>query len=149
MIDEWIANAAREFGIDVVELPECEVDQLIRTIEERYVRLTARNCFLWEAFENSVSVRKVDGWKDLCEYCQQAPNLLYREDSRNSGRRLTSGSALKKLLSECPGFEFYVTDSTVEYVLCHNHHDYLIGVGRCVEWLGTLAGDSTPNVSSD
>ncbi len=34
-----------------------------------------------------------------------------------------------------PAEEFYLTNTLTDYLLCFNHHDYLIACGRAREWL--------------
>ncbi len=48
---------------------------------------------------------------------------------------LKARSKLSLLLGETYPFEVYLTDELVDFVLCFNHHDYLIATGRAKEWL--------------
>ena len=51
------------------------------------------------------------------------------------------GVPLKKMY----GFEFYVFDSSISYLICFNHHDQLIGVGSAKEWVNSLQQGSAPH----
>ncbi|MEO6457793.1 MAG: hypothetical protein ABIO92_05915 [Chloroflexia bacterium] len=45
------------------------------------------------------------------------------------------GTQISRVLGECFNFEFYVTNPEVEYILCHNHHDFLVATGTATSWL--------------
>ena len=49
--------------------------------------------------------------------------------------KLKARSKLSLLLGETYPFEVYLTDELVDFVLCFNHHDYLIATGRAKAWL--------------
>lgn len=53
--------------------------------------------------------------------------------------RLNNGSDLLKVLNECPPLEFYVCDEDARFLLCSNHHDFLIGWGEALDWVSGLA----------
>ena len=42
---------------------------------------------------------------------------------------LGNGAAILRILAETPHFEFYVVENHLEWLLCSNHHNALIGVG--------------------
>ena len=46
-----------------------------------------------------------------------------------------SGEALDEVLADTFGFELYVTDEEASFLLCFNHHDFLLASGKAVEWL--------------
>ena len=41
-----------------------------------------------------------------------------------------SGQAILRILAETPHFEFYIVENHLEWLLCSNHHNALIGVGN-------------------
>jgi hypothetical protein len=43
------------------------------------------------------------------------------------------------VLAESTGFEFYLTDIDATFLLCFNHHDFLIAAGDARPWLLTCA----------
>ena len=55
---------------------------------------------------------------------------------------IVGGDALVRLLGDLPPMEFYLTNAATEYLLCFNHHDYLIACGSAREWLATYQGVS-------
>ena len=46
-----------------------------------------------------------------------------------------SGVHLREAIEDSPGFEFFVVGTGGEYVLCHNHHDVLVGWGAAEPWV--------------
>jgi hypothetical protein len=64
---------------------------------------------------------------------------LFRDSDAYEGYIASSPQSLERILAESPGFEFFLTNEDVDYVLCFNHHNYLIGVGQCKDWLSHIA----------
>ena len=48
---------------------------------------------------------------------------------------LPQGSPLVPILEETYLAEFYLTDREGNFVLCYNHHSYLIAVGTARDWV--------------
>lgn len=40
---------------------------------------------------------------------------------------------LQSVVAECSGFEFYVIQQQFRWLICENHHDFLVAVGAEVE----------------
>jgi hypothetical protein len=36
---------------------------------------------------------------------------------------------IRDVIGECPGFECYIAPKGLDWLLCENHHDFLIAVG--------------------
>lgn len=39
-------------------------------------------------------------------------------------------NVIKQIIGECFGFEYYIIDKKKEWLLCKNHHNRLIGIGK-------------------
>lgn len=52
--------------------------------------------------------------------------------SFSNGYKFFDVNDVVSLLSEFYGYEFYITNNSKDFVLCFNHHDYLIGCGKVV-----------------
>jgi hypothetical protein len=139
MIDEWIVEAIRTNVVSANRIPSSRVETLLAVIENQFTGTDDREHPLWERFSNDVSRRRMDGWSLICNYASHKPILLYCEHNQFAAYQFMSGEDLRTVLNDCPGFEFYVTNEDLDYVLCHNHHDYIIGVGACQPWLSTLS----------
>ncbi|WP_437619938.1 hypothetical protein [Sorangium sp. So ce1151] len=49
--------------------------------------------------------------------------------------RVPNGQVLRAVLEECFGFQFYVTDECLSFVLCLTDDDCLMGCGRARSWV--------------
>jgi hypothetical protein len=135
VIGQWIGEAARASGQSLLPLSPLEVDALVHSIRSRYVYDARRSAFLWESFRNGFAARIPDGWSIACSYPELEPILLFLDGDSYAAYRFASSTDLQRILAESPVFEFYVTNAGASFVLCFNHHDFLIGVGSCVDWL--------------
>jgi hypothetical protein len=61
--------------------------------------------------------------------------------SARSVWKFRNGSDLLRVLEDCPALEFYVSDEEASYLLCSNHHDFVIGWGAASQWVGRLQAD--------
>jgi hypothetical protein len=46
-------------------------------------------------------------------------------------------AAIQEVIEECFGFEYYLIAKDLSWLLCENHHDYLIGIGEPIERIYT------------
>ena len=138
MICEWIDDALATTGIRARPLSGDEVHRVIGLIAGRYTGPIHENGRLWEAFRGDMARRRSDGWSLICDYPEPSPILLFQEDGEFRGYEFSSPGDLRAVLAESAGFEFYVTNKEAEFVLCHNHHDFIVGVGECHQWLSAV-----------
>jgi hypothetical protein len=138
MVSEWLSKALSANVIQARRLSPEESQRLIGIIIARFTipRDDARP--LWETFQDDVSRRRTDGWSVICDYATDSPILLFQQPNGFAGYQFASGDDLRNILADTPGFELFVTDERADYVLCHNDHDFLIGVGACREWLSGI-----------
>lgn len=129
-----VKKAITESNIPAREIPVEEARRIRETIESKYAEYP--NGWLWDRLVDYSSRRRYDGWKLACEYVGDREVILFLD--RREGEmmwELQNGSDLCCVIGECPPIEFYLTDANTSYVLCLNHHDYLIGAGACKPWL--------------
>ena len=82
-----------------------------------------------------------EGWALLQSFLNREPHLLFYDAPGSIDRhgvRFLDGSAIPKVLAECFGFPFYITDEAHRFVVGMNEHDYLIGVGSAEAWMRGL-----------
>jgi hypothetical protein len=90
---------------------------------------------LWENLLSAVAVQDADGWRIIDNYLLGASFLIFFDEAEDKSMiEVSAGASLTGILGECPGFEFYITDPETTYLLCFNHHDFLIGAGRAAQW---------------
>lgn len=103
--------------------------------------------FLWERFQESSSIYDPNGWARLSEFGHMGEvYLFFSRDDESGFWKIGNLQDLVEILGECGGQEFYICDQDMNFVICHNHHDYLIAAGTARDWLGKLsvAAESIP-----
>jgi hypothetical protein len=147
MTKSWILEAAATLEIQLQQMSSDEADEVFLRLRQEYADSDSA-LPLWETIGERESRKRANGWQDIGEYVGDSPCLLITEKDGQEVYRVPSGSDLTKLLAECPGFEFYITNDDYDCLLCHNHHDYLIGTGKSAEWVAAKPDDdpaSPPN----
>ena len=135
-IRDEIAAAVTRVGADANELSPDEV----KAAEAQLERLFARPGTgpLWERLHESQGLHDANAWRRLADFVR-TPSILLVHDSQGScGYRFETPAGLPRVLADCSGFEFYVTDGEGEYLLAFNHHDVLIGSGQAAQWVKSL-----------
>jgi hypothetical protein len=90
---------------------------------------------LWERLDGR-SKRSPNGWRMVGAFLGDESCILFFDPGEEATAfEFDEGKQLTPVLENCFGFEFYVTDSSLSYVLCFNHHDVLLGVGRAADWI--------------
>lgn len=136
--DELLLNASR-LNIMTSVLSVRETDEIVDTILKKYIDSNENCCFIWENMKESEYVNDPLGWSYVDDFVGKEKCLIMFFEFNNWViMRISSGISLKKLLEESFAFEFYIVDEDVTYVICFNHHDQLIGVGKAKEWIVTL-----------
>ncbi len=135
MICDWIEGAADSISNKINRITTLQMVRIIETVRRQFTNHESIYTCLWEEFVAEVSIQCLDGWKLACEFPEQHPIIFFRDGNGYKGYSVSSTESLGRILCETPGVEFYLTNETVDFVLCFNHHDYLIGVGKCKNWL--------------
>jgi hypothetical protein len=95
-----------------------------------------RKDWLWERMPNATKVHNPNGWQWIGEFIAGIEVVMFfneREDQ--SVLRWKDSSLVNTALRETEGFEFYITNSDTQFLICFNQHDYLIASGSAKEWL--------------
>jgi hypothetical protein len=132
---EELNNAAKIVGAEITVIPPDEADRIRRDIISKYC--TEERGFIWESFHDYVSVRAPFGWEILDEFVGENPVLmLFLPWQESSMVEFSNGSQIPGVLQESYGIEFYITNRETDYLICYNHHDYLIACGHdAIAWL--------------
>ena len=136
-IKQQILNGAKATGIQVFVLPSEECQQIRSTILSKYTDVQGRwPTWIWEHFTSAASYADQDGWRWIGDYCSgREAIMLFSEQDEQSVFLFTNGQEITRVLEECFGFEFYLTNPSVDFVLCFNHHECLIATGEAICWL--------------
>ena len=134
-IGAWISKAVKSKGLDAAVLDSPTADAIRRRIEGLYATPSASKP-LWERLTDHAGVHDPEGWKLLANYPHEGRVLLFFDwDDEAAIYSAKDCTEVAKLLSECPGFVFYVTDELCGFLICHNDHDQLIGAGQAKPWV--------------
>jgi hypothetical protein len=135
MICKWIEAAAYSMGYKITKLNSAKMESIIDTIIKRFTNNENKSDNIWEDFVNDASLNCEHGWEIACEFATNEPILFFREKNIFFGYSISSTKNIKHILCECPGFEFYITNKSVSFAICFNHHNYLIAVVESKKWL--------------
>ncbi len=138
ILDE-IASAIETLGLsekDCALLDDAKASGVRNRIAESFLSVPDSKWW-WEHFKlDSVSIRCADqmGFKRLPELVPDAdaPLFFVAEDSSLPFYPVYEASArvVSAIIGECYGFEYYLVPEDYAWLLCENHHDYLIGAGQ-------------------
>ncbi|MEJ2418941.1 MAG: hypothetical protein P8Y45_18840 [Exilibacterium sp.] len=138
-IKKSIENVVLATNLEL-EVIDTEKAASIREIIENTFSNKKSRTPLWERLVEHASKYDPDGWKALGTYIGfEKATLFFDLLDEPAMYIIKNGKEFVKLLSECPGFVFYVTGAdSFDYLVCHNDHDYLIGAGKAENWLQNL-----------
>jgi len=134
-ISEEIRRGIKDNNIEVSILSKETAEDLNTRIKKRYCQ-NGGSCFLWERLSDYDSISDINGWIRITEFVGKRKCIMFL-DERESFEyyEFNNGQDLKTLLCDTYGFEFYITNATADYLICFNHHDYLIGCGSARAWV--------------
>jgi len=132
--------SATSHQADFAVLNPVEAELLLRKIDTAYAHEGIGT--LWERMHDQLSVQSTDGWTRIDDFVNRMAFILFFEKRDDSTMiAFPNGTRLTPILSECPLFEFYVTDDAASFVVCFNHHDFLIGTGQATSWISSLSAE--------
>lgn len=111
------------------------------TYNEIYTAFVSKNdvYWWWEHFideSESISFNDSMGFKAIGDLVPDTSEILWFivEDSQLPHFPIFEASTnnIIKIIGECFAFEYYLVPKTKSWLLCENHHDYVIGVGEAI-----------------
>ncbi|HEY0464050.1 MAG TPA: hypothetical protein VGC79_07570 [Polyangiaceae bacterium] len=137
-IAEELASAIKTAGARARISPNRDSSTLLSELRARF-GAADQSGELWERLSSSFGYRDDDAWRLASDFTSgQRCLLLVPPRFESTVFEFDDGVELTRVLEQCSGFEFYVTDDGLSYVLCANHHDYLIAAGSAKIWLEGL-----------
>jgi uncharacterized protein DUF6756 len=134
-----IIEAAKLTNAPISELSLEERLEIRKQIFLKYVQ--NKPTWIWEGLTDELSVQNPDAWRWVSNFVRNTEVLmLFNEQDESTIFKFDNGSQIVPVLAECSVFEFYLTNATIEYLICFNHHNYLIVVGTAVDWLKRRIG---------
>jgi hypothetical protein len=129
-----IIRAASDQGSRIRILDAGETDRLIEQLRRRYAA-NGSSTFLWEDIRSRVSVRDAEAWRWIGDFLASESTIMLIINESPVAIEFVNGNQVTSLLDDTYGFEFYLINRALEYLLCFNHHDVLIAAGSAVDWL--------------
>jgi hypothetical protein len=142
MLKELILEAATNTGVDARMIEGQAVRDILDRLLEKYgadTRFEFGHANLKPG--EYAAVQHPDSWIWVDEFMTDEPVLFFYESSLSGDDAifwLPSGHDVTKILNDCVEFQYYVTNEPMEYMICHNDHDYIIGAGRAKAWIESL-----------
>lgn len=131
-----LSELISRLNLNAIFLNDVEAGSMVAMLNNNLnIDLYSHN--IWDKKDSPSGCLKRDGWILITEYFQQEKCVLILPQHKVF-LLFQSGTDLFKLLSEAPGFEFYVCNQNVTSLLCFNDHDYVIGWGNAASWVHGL-----------
>lgn len=147
-INDEIKRASDELNLTIEFIRASDFQQTLLTIKEKYTNRFEKGRVLWEILDDFAAVQDEHGWSYIGDFVQNKPCIMFisenRNDTRNGGFIIRSGNDLTAILAESYGFEFYVTNTETDYLICFNDHNCLLGCGRAKKWVNQFAKKKSP-----
>lgn len=133
-----VSRAILDTRASASQLSHNEARELFDRLEAKFTSGNSR-WPLWEHFRFPARRQDPSGWRQIGSYVADSPCLLFfNPDDAKEVFRFASGADLALTLGGTFGFEFYVTDESISYCVCFNHHDMLLGFGAAETWVKSL-----------
>lgn len=111
-----------ELGIHALELSDTDAISVFGSVAKQHA--IEGDGPLWERLRVP-GHQDADGWKSAASFFEGQVVLFSDADAKKFGYRLAAND-VTKVLEECFGFVFYLTDDTFSTLVCFNDHDMLI-----------------------
>jgi hypothetical protein len=137
-IADELRGAVERGGIRTEELSSARIRFVRDAIQRRFIEPSGYGP-LWERIREDVSVKNPDAWQWISSVPLVGRAILFFEEQEEPiGFAFNSGADVVGALAESTGFEFYLTDEAMNFLLAFNHHDYLSATGAAEGWLREL-----------
>jgi len=131
-------NEARIEGFAFVRLTQWEA--VLHRIAERFLKRGVRDLvYVWmaEEFRNVVSaMHPSDPLGHLREQLEPDRDYWFLASDQHGKYWVAdaTGSGIMRVIGEMYGFEYYVVDRHLEWILCENHHGVFIKAAAIPAW---------------
>ena len=134
-IQTEVQEALEQLKINSEMLNQEQVTKIIYEICSKYTNgKTSGN--IWENTVNDVRVVSENDWKWISEYIGNSKSIMFFEPTDEKiAYVFSNGQDILRVLEECCGFEFYLTNFKFDYLLTYDHHNVLGAVGDAAEHL--------------
>lgn len=133
---DHVSLALTATGVPVAVLGTGEKQAMVLRLLER-LGVDVRRHEPWDDNAAPEGRLRPDGWELIPRYVGTTTCLMFLNGA-NTVWKFMTGSDLLRVLKECPALEFYVCDEDASYLLCSNHHDFVVGWGVAESWVESL-----------
>lgn len=130
-----VLKSSAALGYEVTVKSAEETAALRQAIIDSYTTPYKSSFRLWEQLDNALSIHDAEIWRELSMLLPDEAVTLFFDPFNEQQSLMMSSHAVTPILGECVGFVFYLTNSTLDYILCMNDHDFLIAAGAATSWL--------------
>jgi hypothetical protein len=133
---DQIAEFLGETTVVPARLSPFERDVVVQLLQAQ-LNVNVEASMPWNAADAPDGIQNVSGWELIPTFVGDLPCLVF-SPLATAVWRFADGPELLKFLRETPHFEFYVCDAEATYLICFNHHDFILGWGRSTTWVKQL-----------
>jgi len=143
-----LTSSAKSLGINIIINDTSAASAIISTVIKKYINESfaiygSIYGYLWEHTKDALSVRDGNAWKRIPEFISEHMCIMFFNSfDEKASVTFMKGEDVGLILGDMYGFEFYLTNEATEYLLCYNHHDYLIACGTAKDWLVSYSANS-------
>lgn len=137
---EEVETAIKRLGLEreVIRVPDVEERDLFNDLLDTFVEGGDRRWW-WESFRSpseSVEFKDSKGFERLTNIVPDSKEIVWFviEDDHREHYPIFQSSTENavKIIGDCFGYEYYLVSKDKKWLLCENHHNYIIGVGNSV-----------------
>lgn len=132
-----ISRAAAAVGAPLTILGEAEGEALREALCARYCA-DRRLGFGRDNLKDYAALHDAESFLWAAEALGARAGYLLYDSAHPQDRavfRAANGATLREVLAECFGFQFYVADEALGFVLCSTDDDCLLGCGEARPWV--------------
>jgi hypothetical protein len=134
-LTESLIEAKEATGIRMEELSVLESLFFRNKVIAKYMQNS--NAFpLWERIQPGYGLHDPKAWHWLDDFLEKKEIYFFFDESNNPITYiLNSGQSLVIFLHEFPKYVYYITNESLDFLICFNDHGYLIASGTAEPWL--------------
>lgn len=136
-IKEEIYDVSNNLGIKILELDYKSRSEIVKKINKYFFNKDS-DFLSWRLIKNAeYTYHHQLGWKIIKSLPDYDNLILFFEESDDKSMFIFENKEdLYSLISSSIGFEFYICDKNITYLICFNFHDMLIMFGQdCLGFL--------------
>ncbi len=140
-IEREIIKVAEEYNIELFIFDDKSSNSLFSAVSKKYSNVSTEIIPLWDNLFDAVYVVDPNGWSKISNFVGNKSCVLLILNGEKKAFKLSCGADLHELLENSFGFEFYITDENISFLICFNHHDQLVCCGKAKKWGESVARD--------